>query len=139
MGRAHIGIVSEPESRDLDHVTPGSGKAKEITSEILDLMSKESIDIKQTLAIGCDSTAVNTGVHGRVVRLLEKSFKKPIHWFVCLLHINELPLRLLFSCLDDPTTSPRAFSGTIGKALQTCDKNQLFVLGQLKLQNHYVP
>ena len=29
----------------------------------------------------------------------------------------------LFGYLDGPTTGPRAFSGTIGKALQICDKN----------------
>ena len=101
----HISIVSEPESRYLDHVTPGSGKAKQI------------------VMIGCNSTVVNTGINGGVVQLLEKSVKKPIHWFICLLDINELPLRHLFSYLDGPTTGPRAFSGTIGKALQTCDKN----------------
>ena len=39
------------------------------------------------------------------------------------MHINELSLLHLFSYLDGPTTGPRAFSGTIGKALQTCDKN----------------
>ena len=32
-------------------------------------------------------------------------------------------MRHLLSYLDGPTTGPRAFSGTIGKALQTCDKN----------------
>ena len=34
-----------------------------------------------------------------------------------------MPLRHLFSYLDGPTAGPKAFSGTIGKALQTCDKN----------------
>ena len=118
-----ISIVSERESRYLDRVSPRSGKAKDIASEILDLLSKKSVDTKQIVAIGCDSTAVNTGMNRGVVRLLEKSFKKSINWFICLLYINELPLRHLFSYLDGPTTGPRAFSGTIGKALQTCDKN----------------
>ena len=89
----NISIVSEPESKYFDHVTPGSGKAKDIASEILSLLNKRSVDTKQIVAIGCDSTAVNTGIKGGVVRLLEKLFKKPIQWFICLLHINELPLR----------------------------------------------
>ena len=118
-----ISIVSEPESKYFDHVAPGSGKAKDIASDILSLLNKRSVDTKQIVAIGCDSTAVNTGIKGGVVRLLEKSFKKPIQWFICLLHIKELPLRHLFGYLDSPTTGPRAFSDTIGKALQTCDKN----------------
>ena len=82
----HISVVSEPESIYLDHVTPGSGKAKDIASKILDLLSKKSVDNKQIVAIGCDSKAVNTGINWGVARLLEKSFKKPIHWFICLLH-----------------------------------------------------
>ena len=93
----HIRIVSESEARYLDHVTPGSGKAKDIASKILDLLSKKSVDTKQIVAIGCYSTAVNTGISGGVVQLLKKSFKKPIHWFICLLHINELPSQHLFS------------------------------------------
>ena len=78
----HISIVSEPESRYVDHVTTGSGKAKDIASEILDLLSKKTAHNKQIVAIGCDSTAINTGINGGVVRLLEKSFKKPIHCFI---------------------------------------------------------
>ena len=119
----HIRNVSEPKSKYFDHVTPGSGKANDIASEILSLLNKRSVDTKQIVAIGCDSTAVNIGIKEGVVRLLEKSFKKPIQWFICLLHINELPLRHLFGYLIGPTTGPRAFSGAIGKALQTCDKN----------------
>ena len=68
----HISIVSEPESKYFDHVTPGSGKAKDIASEILSLLNKRSVDTKQIVAIGCDSRAVNTGIKGGVVRLLEK-------------------------------------------------------------------
>ena len=118
-----ISIVSEPESKYFDHVAPGSGKAKDIASEILSLLNKRSVDTKQIVAIGRDSTAVNTGIKGGVVRLLEKSFNRPIQWFICLLHMKELPLRHLFGYLGGPTTGPRAFSDTIGKALQTCDKN----------------
>ena len=60
----HISIVSEPESKYFDHVTPGSGKAKDIALEIFSLFNKRSVDTKQIVAIGCDSTAVNTGIKG---------------------------------------------------------------------------
>ena len=33
----------------------------------------------------------------------------------CLLHINELPLRAVFTSLDGPTTGPKSFEGPIGK------------------------
>lgn len=43
-------------------------------------------------AIACDETVVNTGVKGDVIRLLEEHLKKPLQWFVCLRHSNDLPL-----------------------------------------------
>ena len=64
----HISIVSEPESKYFDHVTPGSGKAKDIGSEILSLLHKRSVD-------SFDATAVNTGIKGGVVRLLKNHLK----------------------------------------------------------------
>ena len=102
-------------------------------------MNEKSVDTKQVVAIGCDSTPVNTGIKAGVVWLLEKSFKKPIQWFICLLHINELPLRHLFDYLYGPTTGPRAFSGTIGKALQTCDKNPVVHFEPIKSQESLRP
>ena len=58
----HTSIVSEHESKYFDHVTPGSRKAKNIALEILSLLNKRSVDTKQIVAIGCHSTAVNTGL-----------------------------------------------------------------------------
>ena len=54
----HISIVSEPESRYLDHIRQRILPGKSA------LLSKKSVDTKQILAIRCDSTAVNTGVNG---------------------------------------------------------------------------
>lgn len=44
-----------------------------------------------------------------------------MHWFVCLLHANELPLRHLFQKIDGKTTGPQNYGGEIGKALETCE------------------
>ena len=44
-----------------------------------------------------------------------------MHWFVCLLHTNELPLKHLLVYLDGTTHGPNSFSGTIGKQLKLCD------------------
>ena len=46
IGKEHISIVSERESRYLGRVSPRSGKAKDIASEILDLLSKKSVDTR---------------------------------------------------------------------------------------------
>ena len=72
------------------------------------------------MAIGCDGTAVNTGRKNGVIVLLEKYLNRPLQWFVCLLHANELPLRHLFFNLDGCTTGPNSFSGSIGKQLDKC-------------------
>ena len=39
------------------------------------------------------------------------------HWSICILHINDLPLRHLVEKLDGPTTSKDGFTGPIGKLL----------------------
>jgi hypothetical protein len=72
------------------------------------------------LAIGADGTNVYTGIHGRVIRLLELNLQRPLQWFICMFHCNELPLRHLFLHLDGATSGPRAFSGPLGKQLQSC-------------------
>ncbi|KAL4708145.1 hypothetical protein ACJJTC_009924 [Scirpophaga incertulas] len=72
------------------------------------------------MGVGCDGTAVNTGHKNGVIVLLEKHLKRPLQWFVCLLHANELPLRHLFFSLDGTTTGPNSFSGDIGKQLAKC-------------------
>lgn len=64
---------------------------------------------------------VNTGYKNGVIAQLERSLGRPLHWFVCMLHANELPLRHLLQFLDGSTTGPRGFSGEIGKKLEGCE------------------
>lgn len=77
--------------------------------------------MNSVIAIGCDGTAVNTGTKGGIVKLLEKLLDRPLHWFICMLHANELPLRHLLEELDGKTSGPRGFRGPIGKQLQKCE------------------
>jgi hypothetical protein len=49
------------------------------------------------------------------------SIGRPLQWFSCQLHANELPLRRLITYLDGPTSGPKAFSGDIGKLLPTVE------------------
>lgn len=57
-----------------------------------------------------------------IIPRLEKEIGHSLHWFVCQLHANELPLRHLFKHLDGDTTGPSAFAGVIGKSLMHCEK-----------------
>jgi hypothetical protein len=110
----HISILSEPDSTYVDHATPASGTAKSISDSILD-----TVDCCNLVCIGADSTNVNTGVNSGVIRRMEIELGRPLHWSICLLHLNELPLRHLFISLDGATTGPHSFNGPIGKSLLT--------------------
>jgi hypothetical protein len=48
---------------------------------------------------------------------LELFLGKPLQWDICLLHLNELPLRHVFMKLDGTTKGPDKFAGTIGSKL----------------------
>jgi hypothetical protein len=113
----HIVLVSEPGDEYMGHVTPSTGKSMDLKNSIVEFLSQNDINTEQLVAIGCDGTNVNTGCEGGVIRLLELHCNKPLHWFVCLLHMNELPLRHLFIHIDGVTHGPSSFSGQVGKSL----------------------
>jgi len=116
----HISLIEEPESKYLGHISPSGSSAKLIKDSIVNFIATKNIDTQKFVAVGCDGTAVNTGIKGGAIRLLEKEYNKPLQWLICLLHANELPLRHLLIHLDGSTTGPKAFSGPIGKALVNC-------------------
>lgn len=116
----HISILSEPDSEYIGHLSIDDGKATTIEKSIVDFLESRFEYQSSLMGVGCDGTAVNTGHKNGVIVLLEKHLKRPLQWFVCLLHANELPLRHLFSSLDGTTTGPNSFSGDIGKQLAKC-------------------
>ncbi|XP_050508651.1 uncharacterized protein LOC126885902 [Diabrotica virgifera virgifera] len=106
----HISLIEEPGSAYFGHVTPNSGSAKDIVSSILSYMSDNSIDNSNIKALGCDGTATNTGTLQGAVLLLERALKHPVQVVICMLYLNELPLRKVFVALDGPTTGPTSVS-----------------------------
>jgi hypothetical protein len=117
----HIVLLSEPGSVYMGHVTPNSGCSADITQSITNYITQKGIALSKLVAIGCDGTNVNTGKKNGIVKHLEVFVGHKLHWFVCLLHTNELPLRHLFKKIDGKTSGPQQFSGTIGKCLGTCE------------------
>lgn len=111
----HVAVVVEPDSKYLTHFTPESGKAIHQAKQLTDIATDNGADIR---VLGCDGTAVNTGRDGGICRLFELSQDppRPVHWFVCQLHANELFLRATFHFLDGTTTGPKSFSGPLGRA-----------------------
>lgn len=117
----HVSLVLEPGTSFLGHVTTLTGSSANMKESIMNFVQENSMNTDNLIAIGCDGTAVNTGKKGGAIRLIEEHVNRPLHWFVCLLHGNELPLRHLFEKLDGSTTGPRSFSGPVGKLLAKCE------------------
>ncbi|KAG0725262.1 hypothetical protein GWK47_038964 [Chionoecetes opilio] len=74
---------------------------------------------KTLLAIGGDSTYVNTCVKVGVMRKLELHLWRKLVWLVGNVHTGVLPLRHLIVGLDGPTLSDKKISGSIGKLLDS--------------------
>ena len=64
--------------------------------------------------VGSDGTPVMTGKSKGFIASLETLIGRPLQWVICLLHLNELPLRHVFQKLDGVISEPDSFSGPIG-------------------------
>lgn len=118
----HITLLQEPGSNYIGHLSPVSGTALSILDSLIEFLDNSSISFDSLEVVGCDGTNTNVGTKGGIISLLERRIKRPLQWFICQLHANELPLRHLLQHIDGETTGPRAFSGPIGKLLTNCEK-----------------
>lgn len=116
----HISILQEPGSLFFSHVAVDNGEARTITDTIWNRLLDKNVDTSTIKAIGSDGTNVNIGKDGGVIRYMELMLKSPVQWFVCLLHANELPLRVLMHKYVGKTNDPKTYSGPIGKKLKIC-------------------
>ena len=111
-----IVVVSEPQSQFLGHLTPSSKTAESICQALVEFLSSKDaiLDVK---VLGADSTSTNTGHNGGVLRRFEAERRSRVHYSICMLHTNELPLRHLIVKLDGPTSGHNSFHGVIGESL----------------------
>ena len=77
----HYVLVSEPGNVFLKQITPISGKAKDVSAAISNFFDEKNI-ANSLKVIGTDGAKTNTGNKGGVIRLLEKSISKPVHWII---------------------------------------------------------
>lgn len=112
----HYVVVAFPQEQYVDHVAPQSGKSNDIQREIMSVIN-DTQSTGTICAVVCDSTNVNTGEHNGVIRQLEVGLNRPLQWLICMLHLNELPLRHVFSSIDGKTSGPTGFKGPIGSLL----------------------
>ncbi len=97
-------LTSPPSGQYLNHVTPSSGRAEDVSEAIWEVLEDK---ISEMMVLGCDSTAVNTEVDNGIIHRLEKRLGRPLQWSICLLHTNDMPLRHLFTSVDGKTTSAK--------------------------------
>ena len=100
---------------------PASGAAKDIANGLLAFCAEKQIDVTKIDSIVCDGTNANVGWKSAVIRRLEKKLRRPLHWIMCQLHGNELPLRHLLIQLDEKTSGSRQYTGPVGELL--CETN----------------
>ena len=116
----HTVLVSEPQSAYLGHVTTQGKTAKEICDALLAFLGTKDA-IPDVRVLGADSTTTKTGAYGGIIRLFEIGRGSKVHWSICMLHINELPLRLLLE-KNGPTSGSNSFKGPVGKSLMKMEE-----------------
>lgn len=113
----HYSLVSQPNDLFMGFVTSENGGAKSGSEAILTFIKDKNIT-NDVNVLGSDGTNTNVGGVGGINCFIEVELKRPLHWFVCMLHANELPLKNLILKLDGKTTGSSSFSGPIGKAIE---------------------
>ena len=91
-----------------------------------DNRSKESLQ-----ALGCDGCPTNIEKHSGIIRTIEVALNRPLQWLVCMLHLNELPLKHIFEHFDGTTSGPVSFTGQIWKVI-----SRLAIVNSYKLPTH---
>ena len=85
-----ITIISEPGNNYLGQDLVAQGTSKCISKAIWDFFENNECSTDSIQAFGCDGTAVNIGTNEGINQLLEIELGRPLHWFICQLHENEL-------------------------------------------------
>lgn len=117
----HISFVQQPNSFFIRHKSIPNKKGVTMSNCIQNFVEEKKICERDIKAVGCDGTVANTGHKAGAIRLVEVSWKRPLQWNICMLHMLELPLRALVTQLDGPTTGPNSYSGPLGKRMKACD------------------
>ncbi|GBO40831.1 hypothetical protein AVEN_273742-1 [Araneus ventricosus] len=64
---------------------------------------------------------------------MELILNRPLQWFVCQLHANDLPQRHLFAHVDRTTTGPRSLTGEI--RISSAGREKLSVISSTPIEN----
>ena len=100
----------------LDHFIPNSGKGIDIAQGLFNQIEGTELE-NNLLLVKADGTNVNTGHSLGSIRCLKMFLGRLLQWNICLLHLNELPLRHVFMKVDGTTKGLDKFGGSIGSKL----------------------
>lgn len=124
----HLVVLREPHSSLLGYVNlQGKGEtARAKTNELLAFFTSKELSLDDLIAVCSDGEVTNTGTDGGILRLLEHHLGRPLHWFICLLHFNELPYRHLHNAVEQSvTTGPRTGTGSLAHRIEICNTLQV--------------
>lgn len=117
----HITMVKEPNSCYIGYLTSVDGTGAGIALEIINFLKEQKISVQHLVAINCDGTRTNTGKHKGTVCTIERHLQRPLQWFVCLFHFNELPFTALVKHFLGKANGPHNWPGVIGQTLLGCE------------------
>jgi len=119
----HLVVLREPHSQLIGYTKLENETAAHKVNKLIDFFQEKQLSLDSLIGICSDGEPANTGIQGGILRLFEKQLKRPLHWFVCLLHFNELPFRHLFDTLEKSTTTvPRSTTGKLSTQIADCEK-----------------
>lgn len=104
----HISMISQPEGLFLGYVPVKNSTSKSSSNAIISLLQQQN-KLDDLIALGGDGTNTNVGADGGINRFIEIEVDRPLHWFICMLHLNELPLKRLIIKLDGETSGRKNF------------------------------
>ncbi|KAG5881012.1 hypothetical protein JTB14_015099 [Gonioctena quinquepunctata] len=116
-----VGIIHEEDNKSIIDKTRYVALKETNLKCILKYLDESHITTDELKVIGCDGTNIDVGKHSGIIVQLEKHLNRPLQWFVCQSHANQLPLRHLINFLDGSITGPKGFCGPIGQALKGCE------------------
>lgn len=120
----HVALLAEPDHRRVGVFTMSKSIAGRYEGERFVSLLKEwernyKANLSELVAMGCDGANTNTGKNQGIVAHVERYLERPLHHFVCLLHLAELCLKNLIVAIDGKTTGDKTWKGNIGKTISS--------------------
>ena len=114
----HYVVLTEPGNNYLTHVTPKIGHGKVVARAIYDFLVEHELTNQPLYVADCDGCRVNTGPNGGVIHYLEMLLARALHYSICQLHGNELPLRAILYYYNAKPSGPENWREMIGQQIK---------------------